>query len=104
MKVKSYYADSIQSAMASASQEMGPDAILITSRRTNNETRGLGEYEVVFGLMSESEQARLQAPTEAQSQRPQAEPADPTSGMDAIRRELEAMRRTLATMCRNGAG
>lgn len=93
MKVKSYYASSIEAAMASAELEMGPDAVLITSRRTTGETRSLGDYEVVFGAMNESGS-------------PQAEAAQvgAPAGMELLRRELESMRRALATAWRNASG
>ncbi len=48
MRLKSYYATSVQSAMASAVREMGAEALLVHSRKASSETRHLGEYEVVF--------------------------------------------------------
>ncbi|MEO7142158.1 MAG: flagellar biosynthesis protein FlhF, partial [Bryobacteraceae bacterium] len=48
MKLKSYFAASVEAAMNQAAQELGPDAMLVHSRRTTAETRHLGEYEVVF--------------------------------------------------------
>ncbi len=45
--MKSYFANSFQAAMGAARQEMGPDAVLVTSRPTSGETRSLGGYEVV---------------------------------------------------------
>jgi flagellar biosynthesis protein FlhF len=93
VKVKSYYAQSIEAAMASAGQEMGPDAVLITSRRTSAEARELGEYEVVFGLMNDSDSAQPQPrPSQGEHQVRQN-----VTEMEDVRRELEAMRRTLAS-------
>jgi flagellar biosynthesis protein FlhF len=85
--------------MASAGEEMGPDAVLITSRRTTAETRELGEYEVVFGLMNEPGPAEqrpgsIQTASAARQQ---------TSEMEAVRRELEAMRRALASAWKYGS-
>jgi flagellar biosynthesis protein FlhF len=96
LKVKSYFAQSIEAAMASAGQEMGPDAVLITSRRTSAETRELGDYEVVFGLVNEPEASPAPAG-------PMAAAPQQTAGMEAVRRELEAMRRTLANAWKYGA-
>jgi len=50
MKIKSYFADSVEQAIQEARREMGTEAMLITSRRSSPETRSLGAYEVVFGL------------------------------------------------------
>jgi flagellar biosynthesis protein FlhF len=50
MKVKSYYSESVEAAIARASQELGPDAMLLSSRRTPPESKHLGEYEVVLAL------------------------------------------------------
>ncbi|MGI8742878.1 MAG: hypothetical protein ACR2NN_09975 [Bryobacteraceae bacterium] len=50
MRLKSYFAATVESAMKLAGQELGPDAMLVNSRRTGTETRHLGEYEVVFAM------------------------------------------------------
>lgn len=50
MKIKSYFADSVEQAIQEARQELGSEAMLITSRRSSPESRSLGAYEVVFGL------------------------------------------------------
>jgi flagellar biosynthesis GTPase FlhF len=48
MRIKSYYANSVEDGMAMARAELGPDAMLVNSRRTPPETRHLGGYEVVI--------------------------------------------------------
>ena len=48
MKVKSYFAESVEAAVSLARLEMGPEAMLLSSKRTFPESRHLGEYEVVF--------------------------------------------------------
>ncbi len=53
MKMKSYYAATVEAALKMATQEMGPDALLVNSRRTGADTRHLGEYEVVFAILPE---------------------------------------------------
>src|SRR5690349_9793564 len=50
MKIKSYFARTVEAAMAAARQELGGDAMLVNSRRSPPESRHLGEYEVVFAL------------------------------------------------------
>jgi flagellar biosynthesis protein FlhF len=48
LHVKSYFAASVKEAMAQALQELGADALLLTSREAPPEARHLGEYEIVF--------------------------------------------------------
>lgn len=53
MRMKSYFAPSVQDAMELARQEMGPEALLVNSRKAPPEAKGLGEYEVVFAVLPE---------------------------------------------------
>jgi len=46
--MKSYFANSFRVAMEQARKELGPDAMLVTTRTAALEARHLGEYEVVF--------------------------------------------------------
>jgi flagellar biosynthesis protein FlhF len=48
LRMKSYFANSVQMAMEQARRELGSDATLVTSRSAGPEARHLGEYEVVF--------------------------------------------------------
>jgi len=48
MRLKSFFADTIEEAIAQARQEMGPDAMLVNSKPTSAEGRHLGAYEVVI--------------------------------------------------------
>ncbi|MBV8820835.1 MAG: flagellar biosynthesis protein FlhF [Acidobacteriaceae bacterium] len=47
MKMKSYFAATVEGALNMARQELGPDAMLVDSRKTGKDSRHLGEYEVV---------------------------------------------------------
>jgi flagellar biosynthesis protein FlhF len=84
MKIKSYFADSVEQAIQEARQELGTDAMLITSRRSSPESRGLGAYEVVFGL---------NAP--AARQRPAGRPTDLSSELQSLRAQLQEIKSTL---------
>ncbi len=53
MKMKSYFATTVEAAMALARKELGPEAMLVNSQHTTLENRHYGEYEVVFALMPE---------------------------------------------------
>ncbi len=47
MKLKSFFANTIEDAIRLARHELGPDAMLVNSKRTGVEARHLGCYEVV---------------------------------------------------------
>jgi flagellar biosynthesis protein FlhF len=103
MKIKSYYARTVEDAMAAARQEMGDEAMLVNSRRTPMEARNLGEYEVVFatiGGAGAATEASLALPGESTSVAAPP-PADRLSTEVAeLKRELEGMRRAITrTVC-----
>src|ERR1035438_2182605 len=98
MKIKSYYSRTVEDAMAAARQEMGPDAMLVNSRKAPPEVRHLGEYEVVFANV-----AGAVAPAEAtlrllgeRSEAPHAPANDRLSTEVAeLKKELEGMRHAI---------
>ena len=53
MRIKSYFAGSVQEAIESARTELGPEAMLLHSKKTEWELRSLGAYEVVFGVAAD---------------------------------------------------
>lgn len=71
--------------MAMARQELGPDAMLVNSRKAPPETGHPGQYEVVFGV------------TEGRPAPPEAAPPNERLSADVaeLKRELEAMRRAM---------
>ncbi len=48
MYLKSYYSNSVEAAMDLARKELGPEAMLVTSRKAPAHSAQLGQYEVVF--------------------------------------------------------
>lgn len=98
MKIKSYFSRTVEDAMAMASQELGPEAMLVNSRKAPPEARHLGEYEVVFangihaGEAAEAvtEAAALASPSTRQPLGDQL-----SKDVADLKRELEGMRRTL---------
>jgi hypothetical protein len=64
MRIKSYFAPSVQAAIAAARQEFGEAVTLVTSHIAPPESRSFGEYEVVFAI---EEKVVAQAPKEAPS-------------------------------------
>jgi hypothetical protein len=50
MRIKSYFAPSVQSAISLARKEFGDEVTLVTSHAAPLESRHLGDYEVVFAV------------------------------------------------------
>jgi len=87
MKIKSYYSRSVECAIAEAREELGPEAMLVESRKAAPDARHLGEYEVVFALTSDG------PPATARSAGP---PRDSLShDVAELKKELEGMRRAI---------
>ena len=51
MKLKSYFSGTVEAAMELARKELGDEALLVNARPASPETRSLGAFEVVFGVM-----------------------------------------------------
>src|SRR6266705_76877 len=88
MRLKSYFAGTVESAIRLARQEMGEDAMLVNSRKTMPEARHLGVYEVVFAAAQQP--AHIIAATPRQTEEAQT----PTA--DTLAQEMSEMRRQLA--------
>jgi flagellar biosynthesis protein FlhF len=84
MKIKSYFAASVEQAVQEARQELGAEAMLITSRRSSPETRSLGAYEVVFGLNAPSVRPRPAVPS-----------ADLSGELQHLRAQLQEIKSSL---------
>jgi flagellar biosynthesis protein FlhF len=84
MKIKSYFSRTPESALALARLEMGPEAVLVDSRKAPPESRHLGEYEVVFAV-------------DAPREEPAPAPISDRLSFEVVelKKELEGMRRTL---------
>ena len=86
MRIKSFYANTVEGAVALARRDMGAEAMLVESRKAPLEARHLGEYEVVCAVVPEAEPA-------------QTDTAPDSSAQDArLARELAEMRRQLDLM------
>jgi flagellar biosynthesis protein FlhF len=93
MRVKSYFANTVEDAMAMARQEWGPDAMLVNSRRSSPEVRHLGAYEVVF--VTEVAPGAPEQPPAADTG-PQRSSGDRLAQeMADLKKELAGVRRTI---------
>jgi len=93
MKIKSYYSHSVEDAMASARQELGPEAMLLNTRKAPPETRHLGDYEVVFATLAPQSNDAPATPTPAAPAPTSAERL--SQEFSELNKELEGMRRAL---------
>jgi flagellar biosynthesis protein FlhF len=91
MRVKSYFAPSVEAAMEQARREMGPEALLVSSRKAPPEAQELGEYEVVFAVLPNG------AEGQAAPQKPAANPLD-APAEDPVIRELARLRKQMEEM------
>jgi flagellar biosynthesis protein FlhF len=68
MKLKSYFAATVEAAMNMARLEMGADAMLVSTGRTDERSRHLGGYEVVFASTSSNDAKSFDASLAAGAQ------------------------------------
>jgi len=97
MKIKSYFANTVEDAMGLAREELGPDAMLVNSRKSSPDARHLGAYEVVFVTEAPPGEAELAA-SEAAAPGAAGRPAAGdrlTQQIVGLKKELEGMRRTI---------
>lgn len=86
LKIKSYFASSVERAIHEARRELGQDALLIASRRAAPEVKERGAYEVVFGV---SGQEPAPAPAISQDQDLSGEVAKLRDQLEGIKRALQ---------------
>ncbi|MCX6619889.1 MAG: hypothetical protein NTY38_02185 [Acidobacteria bacterium] len=92
MRLKSYFANTVESAMSLARQELGPDALLMKSGPAIPEALYLGKYEVVFAAPEPAMEpaARWKAP------RAEAPPvAAPSPALDQLTQDVAELRKQL---------
>lgn len=82
MQTKTYFANSVPAALEVARQELGPDAMLVTSRPAPESARQFGKLEVTFAFDRAVPQAPPKSRSETQSR----------SELEDIREQLTALR------------
>jgi len=116
VRIKSYFADSVQEAIEKARVELGPDAMLMNTKKTDFELRALGSVEVVFGVPGQvASKSRLQ--TNSSKNVPNqlfpalAAPADGAAAVSGevahelaeLRRQIETVKRSMNRQQRTGS-
>jgi len=96
MRIKSFFAASVEAALDDARRELGPEAMLIQSRPAPADARALGDYEVVCALLpadaAPQNDARLiEAPNAQTSEKVFPDP-------ERLANELEALRNTVGQL------
>jgi flagellar biosynthesis protein FlhF len=92
--MKSFFAPTVQDAVEQARLELGPDALLVNSRKAPPEAQGMGEYEVVFAVLPESGDAQ-------ETREGTVEPAERGKSAaveDPVLRELARLRKQMDEM------
>jgi len=101
MKLKSYFADTVEDALREARSEMGAEAMLVNSKRSAPEAKHLGTYEVVCATEGEIRSSSANAKP-ARNRPVAAPPIDKLSSeVSELRQQMERLARTLA---RSGSG
>jgi flagellar biosynthesis GTPase FlhF len=62
MRIKSFFAKSVDEAITQARAELGTEALLLNTRKLAGEAGKAGGYEVVFGLAEEAAEPVLESP------------------------------------------
>jgi flagellar biosynthesis protein FlhF len=99
MRMKSYFAGSVQGAMEEARRELGGEAILVTSRLAPAEAGKPRQYEVVFAI----ESTETQPPRETRSAPPAEAPPTlrantvPADSLQAVLAEIKRIRQDIQT-------
>lgn len=104
MKIKSYYAKSVEEAVGRAGDELGPEAMLVQSRKSPIELRHLGPYEVMFALPGKTRRRAVEdAPNGEEAAQSPASDSAVSLELMQMRRQMEEIRRTLAVRSTNTA-
>ena len=98
MKLKSYYANSIDAALRQAREELGPDAMLVESHAASAEARYRGRFEVVFGI-SENGQEMPKATRLASGGR-----EDVAVELKMLRSQIDELRKMIQATQPEGSG
>jgi flagellar biosynthesis protein FlhF len=102
MRIKSYFAATVDEAMDRARRELGSEAMLMNSKKTELELRSLGAYEVVFAVPPEAERVTEISPAKQSSKMAVAAvQAESRGASNDLVRELAELRKQIETVKRS---
>ncbi len=94
MRLKSFFADSVEQAISLARREMGPDAMLLNSKRSGPEALGLGAYEVVCAVGTETA-------GDGESSEAKGMPANLAPPVERLLREVSEVKQQMERLARS---
>jgi hypothetical protein len=83
IRVKSYFANTVEEALVLGRQDFGDDALLLESKRTREGEEHLGAYEVVIGCPRSDAPASPTPAGPMPADEPATRPANDTPGIHA---------------------
>ena len=89
MRIKSYFAKSVDQAMAQARVELGEDAMLLNTRKAPADHPSGMNYEVIFGVAGEAPASLPVAKVEAET------PAPPAYSLEQLHQQIDEIRTLL---------
>ena len=104
MRIKSYFAATVEEAIDKARRDLGSEAMLMNSKKTESDLRALGAYEVVFAVPPEAERVIEMQPTKLL---PKAAPQPGISALPSgnmshdLVHELSELRKQIETVKRS---
>ena len=102
MRLKLFFANTIEQAIRQARQELGPEAMLVNSKRTSAEAQHLGAYEVV--VCGDAPEYAAEDPDLKRGLKPRSSPP-PTDKLSQDVAELKQhMEKLTLTLVRSGSG
>jgi len=104
MKLKSFFADTVEEAIRRARQEMGPDAMLVNSKRSGAEARHLGAFEVVVCREESATALKAEEPASSSQRSAAAAPDTLSQEISELRRQIERLALTLMRSASGMAG
>ena len=103
MKLKSFFADTIEEAIGQARRELGPDAMLVNSKRSGAEAAHLGAFEVVVCAEEPGSRPACEGRISEPHRRTMAAPP-----VDQLSREVSELKRQMErlalNLARSGSG
>ena len=98
MKIKAYFANTVEAAVQRASQELGDEALLLGARPAPAESAKLGRYEVTFGIPGNASSTSGAPPADSQA------PLRTGPVTSSVQDDLRALRRRMREVAAHQLG
>jgi flagellar biosynthesis protein FlhF len=101
MRLKSYFASTVEEAMDLARRELGEEALLVNARPATKETRSLGAFEVVFGTVEEAPPPAVAAPRPSRALLPAPTEEAMPQAAETLQNDVAILRREMESMAQS---